>query len=64
MLYKRFLTYSIFVFELANYCIAAVQVNGRTLLVDGEPFLMRGVAYNPIPIGLSKFLAQIMPAST
>jgi hypothetical protein len=28
-----------------------VVIKGRTIEVDGKPFLMRGVCYNPIPIG-------------
>eukprot|EP00029_Vermamoeba_vermiformis_P002553 TRINITY_DN12930_c0_g1_i1.p1 TRINITY_DN12930_c0_g1~~TRINITY_DN12930_c0_g1_i1.p1 ORF type:complete len:459 (+),score=107.08 TRINITY_DN12930_c0_g1_i1:48-1424(+) len=38
---------------VVNNCLAVVQVSGRTLLVDGAPFLMKGVGYNPIPIGLT-----------
>lgn len=43
------------VVAVINSCMAVVQVSDRTLLVDGAPFLMQGVGYNPIPIGLSKF---------
>ncbi len=54
-LYNKSIICLLVVAALVNNCQALVQVTDRTLLVDGTPFLMKGVAYNPIPIGLSKF---------
>jgi hypothetical protein len=31
--------------------LTTVRVNGRHLLVNGTPFIVRGVGYNPVPIG-------------
>ncbi len=32
--------------------LQSVEVSGRHLLVDGEPFLIKGVAYSPYPAGV------------
>ena len=32
--------------------ITRVSVNGRRILVNGEPFLARGIGYAPVPIGV------------
>lgn len=34
--------------------IASVTVSGRGLYVDGQPFFVKGVGYQPIPVGYTK----------
>ena len=38
-------------------CAQRAKVVGRQLLVDGEPFLVRGMCYSPIPINESVYFA-------
>jgi hypothetical protein len=38
---------------LPHNCQADFTVNGSQILLDGEPFFVRGVAYSPSPIGIN-----------
>ena len=39
-----------------NYAFGTkVSISGRQILVDGKPFFMRGMNYNPIPIGFGRW---------
>ncbi len=40
---------------LASACATKVSIRGRQILVDGKPFFMKGINYNPIPVGYGRW---------